>query len=192
MNTPAKRKNHYIDAALQNRLLIAFILLEVLIIGGGMLVMYRELNDVVEENLFRIHFSALQPLSTLLFWKGMRILAALVILNVAALGLAEWWWERHLESILQPLSGLLTRTAQLDFTADEMNGELHAVLVNTMAWRECERQRCMAMRAALSVLDENADYSTKAELEKARSALETLKALQPQNRAIGGAIEAKS
>ena len=129
MTTHAKRKILYIDSALQNRLLLAFLLLEILLIGGGMIVMYLELKEIVEENLFRIHFAAAEPLSSLLFWKAMRILAALVILNVAALGLAEWLWVRHLESILNPLSELLTRTARLDFTADVIPKQQHAVLL---------------------------------------------------------------
>ena len=182
MKTIKQRKILYIDAALQNRLLIAFLLLEVLLISGGMIVMYSELKDVVEENLFRIHFSTIEPLSSLLFWKAMRILAALVILNVAALGLAEWMWHRHLDSILQPLSVLITRTAHLDFTPDDIHSQYHAVLVNTVAWRECERQRCAEIRAAITILDKNTNYSSASEVENTRAALEKLKTLLPADR----------
>jgi len=181
MKTPVKRKIVLIDSSLQSRLLFAFLLLEMLLIGGGMIVMHLELKDVVEENLFRIHLAISESLSSLLIWKAMRILAMLAILNVVALGLAKWLWVQHLKSILKPLSELLSRTARLDFKADNVVGHHHAVLANTLAWRECERQRCMAIRAALSGLDENACNSSTTALEKTRVALEKIKTLLPEN-----------
>lgn len=182
MRNPVKRKILYIDAALQNRLLLAFLLLEILLIGGGMIVMYLELKSVVEDNLFRIHFAASEPLSSLLIWKAMRILAALVILNVAALGLAEWLWSRQLNSILRPLSKLLDRTAKLDLTSDDAVKQHHAVLAHTKAWRDSERQRCKQLHTIITSLDDNADYSSATTLDQTRTKLETLKTLLPRIR----------
>ncbi|MDP2785209.1 MAG: hypothetical protein Q8O38_11545 [Sulfurimicrobium sp.] len=174
-----KRKIHYIDAAVQNRLLIALVLLEVLLISAGMIVLYLDMKEVVDENLFRIHFAATESLSALLFREAMQALAVLVIVNVAALGLAEWLWSRYLDSILRPLSGLLARTGDLDFSLDETFGQRHAVLELAVAWREAERERCKGVHAEISRLDENADYSSTNTLEQARAALENLMALLP-------------
>lgn len=175
MNMQVKRKVHYIDAAVQNRLLIAFVSLEVLLIGAGMLVLYLDLREVIDENLFRIHFTATEPLSELLLREAMQALAVLVGANVAALGLVNWLWLRHLDTILRPLSGLVARTGDLDFTPDETVEQKHAVLALTMAWREAERNRCKDIRAGISGLDENIDFSSAGTLELTRAALENLK-----------------
>lgn len=183
MNTQStsqhKRKIHYIDSAVQNRLLVSFILLEVLLIGIGMIVLYRDLKEVADANLFRIHLAAMEPLSTVLLREAMQAMAVLVVLNVMALGLAQWWWSRYLDSILHPFSSLLARTGDLDFTQDEACEHLHTVLAHTVAWREIERMRCKGIRAELLKLSENTDYSSGSALEQASDALKNLKVFLP-------------
>lgn len=174
-----KRKKHYIDASVQNRLLISFVLLEVLLISVGMVVLYLHLKKIADENLFRIHFAANESLSALLFHEAMQAMAVLVVVNVAALGLAEWLWSRYLDSILQPFSNLLVKTGDLDFTQDEKCGQRHTVLEHAIAWREIEQARCNGIRTELSRLDENADYSSASTLEHARETLKTLKTFLP-------------
>jgi hypothetical protein len=100
-------------------------------------------------------------------------------MNVMILGLAEWLWSRHIDSILRPLSGLLARTGNLDFTQDEIFEQRHGVLAHAVAWREIERARCKGIRAEISRLDENADYSSASTLEQVRATLENLKAFRP-------------
>ncbi|MDP2961151.1 MAG: hypothetical protein Q8N54_00200 [Sulfurimicrobium sp.] len=182
MNTQVKRKIHYIDPAIQNRMLLAFVLLEVLLIGIGMIVLYQDLKEVVDENLFRIHFSSEDSLSALLLREAMQALTVLVIANLAALGLAKWLWLRYLNSILGPLSGLLARTGNLDFTPDESFAKKHVVLELALAWREVERERCKGIRAEISRLIENADDVSPRALEQTRAALEKLKALLPAHK----------
>lgn len=174
-----KRKIHYIDAAVQNRLLFSFVLLEVLLIAAGMIVLYLDLKEVADENLFRIHLAANEPLSAVLFREAIQALAVLVTLNVAALGLAQCLWSRYLDSILYPFSGLLSRTGDLDFTRDEICEQRHTVLAHAVAWREIERARCQGIRAELSKLDENADYSSTSTLEHTREILKNLKVFLP-------------
>jgi hypothetical protein len=176
-----KRKVHYIDAAVQNRLLIAFVSLEVLLIGAGMIVLYLDLREVIDENLFRIHFTATEPLPVLLLREAMQALAVLVGANVAALGLAKWLWLRHLDTILRPLSGLVARTGELDFTPDETVEQKHAVLALAVAWREAERNRCKDLRTGISGLDENTDFSSAGTLDLTRAALENLKKRLPSS-----------
>ncbi len=182
MNMQVKRKIHYIDPAIQNRMLIAFVLLETLLIGAGMVVLYQDLKEVVDENLFRIHFSAGESLSALLLREAMQTLAVLVAVNLAALGLAKWLWLRYLESILRPLSGLLARTGDLDFTPDESIAQKHTVLELALAWREVERERCKGIRAEISRLVEYAEDASPRAPEQTRAALESLKALLPLHR----------
>lgn len=182
MNSNTQRKIHYIDPAVQNRLLIAFVLLEVLLISAGMIMLYLDLKTVAEENLYRIHFAAREPLSVLLFREAMRTLAVLVILNMAVFGLAEWLWSRYLDSITHPFSDLLIRTGNLDFAPDESPGRQHAVLGLVSAWRENERERCKGIRAVLSGLDENDGHASVSEHKQTRAALESLKALLPAHK----------
>lgn len=181
MNTQVKRKIHYIDAAVQNRLLIAFVSLEVLLIGAGMIVLYLDLRQVIDDNLFRIHFAARVPLSTLLFREAMQAVAVLIGTNVAALFLARWLWLRYLDSILCPLSGLLARTGELDFTRDETFSQQHAVLVLAATWRETERKRCTDIRAEISSLGKPGDDSSPPSIEQTRTILESLKKRLPSS-----------
>lgn len=173
------RKKRYIDPAIQNRLLISFILLEALLIGIGMIVLYLDMKEVADENLYRIHFSDGESLSALLLREAIQALGVLVTVNMAALGLAQWWWSRYLDSILQPFSDLLSRTSELDFTYDDTYGQQHTALEYMLAWREIERARCNGIRTELSKLDTNADYSSASALENTREALKNLKAFLP-------------
>lgn len=190
MNANTKRKIHYVDPAVQNRLLIVFVLLEVLLIGAGMIMLYLDLKAVAEENLYRIHFAARESLSVLLFREAMQTLVVLVVLNVAALGVAEWLWSRYLNSITLPFSDLLARTGNLDFTPDAHLEQSHAVLGLVTAWRENERERCKEIRSQVSGLDKNADHASASELKQIRAVLENLRARLPahkngaQNRAV--------
>lgn len=181
MNTQVKRKIRYIDATVQNRMLVAFILLEVLLIGIGMIVLYLDLKEVVDENVFRIHFSTEQSLSSLLLREAMQTLAVLVVVNVAALIVADWLWLRYLDSILRPLSGLLTRSGKLDFTPDELFVQKHSIIELALAWREVERMRCKNIRAEISRLNEQGDDASPNALEKTRATLESLKSHIPVN-----------
>ena len=174
-----KRKIRYIDAAVQNRLLVSFILLEVLLISVGMVVLYLDLKAVADENLFRIHFAASESLSALLLREAMQTLGVLVTVNVAALVLAEWLWSRYLSSILHPFCNLLGRTGGLDFTHDETSGQQHSVLEYTIAWREIERARLNGIRTELAKLNEHADYSSASTLAKTRETLKNLKVFLP-------------
>lgn len=174
-----KRKKRYIDPAIQNRLLISFILLEALLIGIGMIVLYLDMKEVADENLYRIHFSDGESLSALLLREAIQALVVLVTVNMAALGLAQWWWSRYLNSILQPFSDLLSRTRELDFTHDPAYGQQHTVLEYVLAWREIERARCNGIHAEISRLSTDADYASESALENTREALKNLKACLP-------------
>lgn len=180
MSEQVKRKIHYIDADIQNRLLVSFVLLEVLLVGAGMAVLYLNLKEVIDESLFSAHLAARESLFMLLLREAMQTLAVLFLANLSALGLTKWLWLRYLDaSILRPLSGLVARTGRLDFAPDETLEQRHSVLDLALAWRKTERARSNGIHAEISRLDENAGYSSAGELEKTRATLENLKALLP-------------
>lgn len=174
-----RRKIHYIDHAVQNRLLIAFILLEALFVAIGLLYLHADLSAIVEENLYRIHFDNAESLFALLFRKSMLILAGLIAVNVVVLAVADQLWRRYVDSIVAPFSGLMTRTGELDLADDAGIEPGHEVLKLALAWRETERARCRRLRSELALLSANGDYGSPGARQQARAILERVKAALP-------------
>ena len=174
-----RRKIHYVDRAIQSRLLVALILLEVLLVGAGLVLLYVDLKAVVEDNMFRIHLADAEPIFTLLFRETMRLLAILVVVNLVMLAVVERLWGRYVNSILRPFSGLVARTGELDLSGDAGVEQRHEAVGLALAWREAERTRCKSIRAEIADLRPEADFSSPDVREQARASLERLKALLP-------------
>jgi hypothetical protein len=174
-----RRKIHYIDRAIQNRLLFAFIVLEALLVVIGLAYLHADLSALVEENLYRIHFDNAESLFAVLFRKTMLILVALILVNVIVLAIAERFWRRYVESIVSPFSRLVARTGELDLADDVGIESRHEAVDLTLEWRETERARCRRLRQELQHLKADADYGSPAARQEARAALERVKASLP-------------
>lgn len=175
-----RRKICQAEGVVQQRLLVAFVLLEVTLMVAGLACLHAALDAVVEENLYRVHFAGSEPLFALLLRETAFVLSGLLLLNVMALAAAEWVWTRHMNAIVRPLHGLLARTGRLDLSGDAGIDLCHPALALALAWRETERMCCLDIRAELACLDPDADYASPAVRREARAVLERLKASLPQ------------
>lgn len=140
------RKIHYIDHQLQKQLVIALVVLEVTLLSIAGFILYVRLNAIVDENLYRIHFSGQPAMFSVLLKESLQIMGGLAAVNLIALLMADRIWSRHVNGIMKSLRDLLSRTRNLDLRPDNEVQDQHPVLAMTLAWRDMERTRNKVMR----------------------------------------------
>lgn len=176
-----QRKTHYIDHLLQKWLLIALVVLEITVLSVAGAILYARLNTIVDESLYRVHFAGQPSMFSVLFKESLLIIAGLLAANLAALFAADRIWSHYVHGILLTLRGLLTRTGNLDLREDAKGPQRHQVLALALAWREAERRRHQALRAALDRLANDAADASTAD-ETFRASLLTTRARLPDVR----------
>jgi hypothetical protein len=180
MNLPSesnstKRRIIYVDDRIQMWLLVALVTLEVLLITGTLWMLYIQMSEVLEANLYRIHFSQKQSIYPLLLKTILIGLVGLITVNALMLWLISWAWTRHVDSILNPFRNLVSKVEALDFREDEPMKIPHKVVELTLAWRYSNRQQMLILRQAISQLNEfKGSPDTQAVM---KSKLETIKEL---------------
>ncbi len=179
MPTPPKiikRRIVYVDHSVQRWLLIALVSLEIILVGGALWLLYLQLINAVEANLYRAHAVG-KPDIYPLIKMALIGLSGLLAINLFVLWIVDRLWARHLASILRPLTELITRVEALDFSPDELSAKPHKVVELAHTWRETERQRLLALRAAINQLDVSGPTGGSA--DKNRAILETIRKLLP-------------
>ncbi|NCP40959.1 MAG: hypothetical protein GW848_10745 [Rhodoferax sp.] len=147
-----ERKIHYVDESIQQALLVGLVLLEVALAAGLAWLMWQHLNTIVEDNLYRIHLADAQPILSQLLQEAARLLGIFVVVNVVALVLVHFLWQRHVRSILLAFGQLMAKTHALDYSADASLRGRHQLLDLTEAQRELDRQRLSAVRTLVQQL----------------------------------------
>lgn len=159
LSQPHQRKIKYIDHVLQKWLLIALVVLEVLVLSVAGAILHIRLNAIVDESLYRIHFSGQHSMYTNLLNESLRIIGGMIATNVLALFVADRIWTHYVRSILSPLRVLLTHTRELDFQPDPDVAQRHKVLTLALNWRGVERARHEALRDAIKQMEMRASAS---------------------------------
>lgn len=147
------RKSHYVDETLQKFLLVGLVLLEVGLAVGFAWMMYRHLNQIIEESLYRVHLADAVPMLAQLMHEALILLGIFSAANLLALVVVDLIWRRHVSSILRLFMQLMRKTLQLDFTADAAIGDHHQLLDLAAIQREQDRTRLTAIRDQLSRLE---------------------------------------
>ena len=183
MSTPAKqnlikRRIIYVDASVQKWLLVALVLLEIILISGALWLLYVQMINTIEANLYRAHAVAKPD-----FYSLMRValigLGGLLVINVFVLWLADRLWARQLASIIKPLMAMVSKVEMLDFSADVPVTRQHEVVNLAHAWRNTERQRLLNLRTAINQLDVLTETLTAAQQGQMRATLEAIRKLLP-------------
>ena len=169
----SKRRIIYIDDNIQKRLLIALVTLEVLLIASTLWILYIQMSEIVEANLYRIHIIQNQSIYPLLLKTILIGLIGLIAVNALMLWVVSWIWARHVDSILNPFRKLVSKVEALDFREDEPISIPHKVVELALAWRHFNRQNMLKLRQEISQLDEfevspNTLIFTQSRLEKIR------------------------
>jgi len=156
MNTPKRarrdefrRKTHYVDESLQKFFLLALVLLEIILVGGLTWLMWSHLNQIIDDNLYRVHLQDSPSILSLLLREAAFLLTLFFVANLCALIVANLIWQRYVTSILQSFLRLIRKTQALDFTADQETSGKHQIISLMATQRRQERQRLMQIRSRL-------------------------------------------
>lgn len=174
-----RRRTIYVDRAIQKWLLIALVTFEIVLVSAALWLLYLQLNAMVEDNLYRIHFSGEANIDPALLRNMLLGLGGLVAINIAVLLMVDWFWTRHINSILQPLIKLLNKVEVLNFSEDEPVEKSHKVVEFAHVWRNNERQRLFKLRTEIAKLDVSGDASAAQAKERKQAALENILKLLP-------------
>lgn len=174
-----KRRIIYVDGAVQKWLLIALVAFEIALVSGALWLLYLQLSAVVEDNLYRVHFSDEPHIDPMLIKNVLFGLGALVAINVGVLLIVDWFWSRNINSILQPFAKLLGKVEALDFSEDMAVPKSHKVVDLAHAWRNSERQRLFKLRTEIAKLEGRGGSSDPQEKARARETLEYIVKLLP-------------
>jgi hypothetical protein len=151
-----RRRRRYVDPALQKRLVAGLVVLESVLVAASVGVLYWHLNGLVEENLYRIHFTAARPLLPVLLRDALLLLGAFVVANMAVLLAVMHLWGRRVNSITDEFMLLLGKTRRLDFSADGPAQDNHQLLALTLNWRAKERARLAEIQEQVAKLEAEA------------------------------------
>ncbi|OIP14525.1 MAG: hypothetical protein COY49_01575 [Comamonadaceae bacterium CG_4_10_14_0_8_um_filter_57_29] len=161
MNTPTltrrghpRRKLHYVDETLQKFFLVGLVLLEAALAAGLTWLMWQHLNQIVDDNLYRVHLNQAQPILAQLMQKALQLLGIFFAANLLALVLVDAVWRRYVNAILARFMRLMRKSAALDFNDDPATRERHQVLNLAESQRDKERQRLTEIRTRMSLLPE--------------------------------------
>lgn len=170
-----KRRIVYVDEKVQKGLLVALVTLEVLLVSGTLWVLYVQMGEVVDANLYRVHFSGQPNIYPLLFKTGLIGIGALVAVNIIVLWIATWVWARHVDAIVRPFRELVAKVEALDFSEDQAQEVLHEVVDLALAWRHSKRRILHKLRAEITTLGELGDLSGFEAQRRARATLESIR-----------------
>ena len=146
------RHIHYLDHRIQQWLLIALVTMEVLLVAISMWVLYGTLSNVIDQELYHVHFSGHSSVFTPLLNEGMKILGVVLLVNLVVLVLADRIWAYRVNNILRGLMTLMNASRQLDFSEKGHVHCNHPVLVHAMTWRYTEFFRIEGFRHDIQTL----------------------------------------
>jgi len=172
---PHHRRIRYVDERLQKLFLFGLVALEAVLAGAMAWLMYHHLNQVIEDNMFRVHLSNVPSALELMMNKATLLLTVFSAVNLLALIVANLVWRAYVNSILRKLDHLMAKTLGLDFTIDPQNGDRHQVLELGEKQRNQERIRLMGIRGlAQQLAFASQPSSDPAELAKILQSMDTV------------------
>lgn len=149
--TQSRRTIRYIDGAIQKWMLVGLVVMELLLTAGLLWILYQDLVQVIDENLYRIHQTDHESIFPLMLAEGAKILGYAFAVNVVAISLADRIWAFYVNRVVSRLSILMQLSRSLDWRENDI-GATHSVLVIALAWRYAERFRCSELRETVSEL----------------------------------------
>ncbi|MBF0146609.1 MAG: hypothetical protein HQL84_16625 [Magnetococcales bacterium] len=147
----------YVDYKIQMRMLLALVVMELGIISVGLFYLYHRFSTLIDANLYRIHRQASSDMFTLLLYETGWVIGVSLLVNLAALFIADRLWVNYVHSILMAFGLHADQIADLDFRDQHSNhAPKHESLDMIQMWQQGERQRALAIRAAIHAIDPDA------------------------------------
>ncbi|MBF0181283.1 MAG: hypothetical protein HQM03_14770 [Magnetococcales bacterium] len=141
------------DYRLQMGMLVTLIVLEILLIGGGLTYLHIRLGGVIESHLYRIHVAP-RELFLLIWEEALPVLMVMLAVNLLGLLAADRIWVRYARRVLGRFTVLTNQVADLDLRAVPDRPGVHGALDQLLACRHEERERMLAIRRLLSGVEE--------------------------------------
>ncbi len=170
----SRRHRHFIDATIQGRLLAALIGLEVILFGSAMIWLYLDLSEIIDGNLYRVHYAdtaGSSPfISTLL-----TVIPVILLVNVVALWFADMIWRAYVRRVVNQLRRILSRVSNLDLRDEPKDQRIdHDVIHKARSWLENERDEFQAIKNVVSTLPVSIEPLDENELTRAKVVLREL------------------
>ncbi|NGZ28519.1 MAG: hypothetical protein G8345_16720 [Magnetococcales bacterium] len=185
-----KRQRTYVDFAIQMRMLIALVVMELVLVASGVAYLYYRFNAIVEENLYRIHQTNTQSPMEILLAEAGWVVAALVAANLVALLVADRIWYIYVRRVLERFMEMARKMRDFDLREESSRKINHEVLVRMLAWHMAERKRALNVRAAIQNLHPDADFKNPVvKREFVRNLQWLRRVLPPYSRRFVGRLE---
>lgn len=158
-NEPAqawRRKKVLVDTSLQGALIVAFVVLECLILCAAIGYLYWRFGSVLDNLMYQTHFDKLPDVRTLFLEVGIKVIAACTVANGVALLVADRLWNRYVAGVRKEFVSIIARVAALDFRQEcDSPGKPsgHEVVSLANQWWMTERQNLNAINGKLAALE---------------------------------------
>ncbi|MBF0283236.1 MAG: hypothetical protein HQL51_02125 [Magnetococcales bacterium] len=149
-----QRHHPLIDHQIQSWMLKALLLLQTLLVGGVMVYLYYRYRDILDQHLFRIHASAHGGPLPELARETARAVGIMMLVNVAAIVVADRLWVRYVRTVVREFSQLAQRTAAMELQEDAgVDPTIHRAVERMTRWRRVERRRALMLMSAAAGLE---------------------------------------
>ena len=162
-----KRHIHYINPAVQKRLMISLIVAELILICLTIFWLYIDLDQLIESNLYKIHIQNTLTTSFLMTRLSKSILILLAI-NIIIASIIVWYWKNYIKAITTPLEQITHAIQTLDFTIDPLISVPHESGAIAVEWLEREKNQLIKLRQCLKKLDDENQDSISRVLEECK------------------------
>ena len=149
-----RRHTVYVDHVLQKWLLVALVLLECVLTGLAIWGLYRILGGIIDDNMYRIHFSPDDNMLHDFAIEGAKVLIATGVVNVTAIILADRIWAVYVQSIVRGLDKVMLAAKRLDLMQQRDVRRTHALLDRVLRWQRAESLRLRRIRYSVRHLPE--------------------------------------
>ena len=169
-----RRRRHFIDAKIQGHLIWSLILLEVVLFAIGMVVIYLDMQSMLDDRLYRVHELSLnRPLLLQGLWKN---LPWIIGINILLILYVDAHWKKRVRPIVMELQDILCKVKRLDLRHRVVNNQEHDVLASASDWLKIERERYSAILALCNELPTSLAKNNQAGLLQLQQQLTTLQA----------------
>ncbi len=173
-----RRRRRFVDKMIQGQLLWGLIVIETLLFTVGMLVIYNDLQSVVQDSIYRIHQDANDGRS-LLFKELMLIFPWIITVNLFLIILVDRRWKRVVRHIILQLQDMLYRVKRLDLRIYLIQQTDHHVLQQAKLWLDKERDRNTRLQRHINELPVKIDSANLSDVHKLRENLKAMSRLLP-------------
>jgi len=147
-----KRHIHYINPAIQKRLMISLIIAELILISLALLWLYIDLDQLIENNMFKIHI--LNTLSAeFVITRLTKAAVVLLTVNTLIASAIVWYWKNHITQVIAPLVEVTNAIQQLDFTVTPQISVPHETGDIAIQWLHREKKHLLQIRQCIERLD---------------------------------------